>query len=154
MCRLVKRCNKPDRKEFLKVAKLTALGFLATGVIGFVVKVIFIPINQVSGQSWVGSGDGAQAASSSSQQLPAGLAALAAVDARAGVFASGTYLVKWGRRDHFKSSGGTLPLGAYTHRLGAVGVGAHCCGRGDKKLFRAWTGCNQSAGEGILEVGS
>jgi len=42
--RLVKRCNKPDRREFLKVARLTALGFLATGVIGFVVKVIFIPV--------------------------------------------------------------------------------------------------------------
>lgn len=43
--RLVKRCNKPDRKEFLKVARLTALGFLATGVIGFLVKVIFIPVS-------------------------------------------------------------------------------------------------------------
>ena len=47
-CRLVKRCNKPDRKEFLKVARLTAMGFLATGVIGFIVKVIFIPVNQAS----------------------------------------------------------------------------------------------------------
>lgn len=54
--RLVKRCNKPDAKEFAKVARLTALGFLATGVIGFIVKVIFIPINQII----VGSTNGSQ----------------------------------------------------------------------------------------------
>ncbi|KAL4429012.1 hypothetical protein ABPG77_006051 [Micractinium sp. CCAP 211/92] len=45
--RLVKRCQKPDRKEFTKVARLTAMGFLAVGLIGFLVKVIFIPINQI-----------------------------------------------------------------------------------------------------------
>ncbi len=37
------------QKEFTKVAKLTGIGFLAVGLIGFVVKVIFIPINQVRG---------------------------------------------------------------------------------------------------------
>lgn len=35
------------QKEFTKVARLTAMGFLAVGLIGFLVKVIFIPINQV-----------------------------------------------------------------------------------------------------------
>ncbi|KAI7835921.1 hypothetical protein COHA_010182 [Chlorella ohadii] len=45
--RLVKRCQKPDRKEFGKVARLTGVGFLAVGLIGFLVKVIFIPINQI-----------------------------------------------------------------------------------------------------------
>ncbi|PSC71896.1 transport Sec61 subunit gamma-1 [Micractinium conductrix] len=45
--RLVKRCQKPDRKEFGKVARLTAMGFVAVGLIGFLVKVIFIPINQI-----------------------------------------------------------------------------------------------------------
>jgi protein translocase SEC61 complex gamma subunit len=45
--RLVKRCQKPDKKEFLKVARLTAVGFLAVGFLGFFVKLIFIPINQV-----------------------------------------------------------------------------------------------------------
>lgn len=29
------------------MARLTAMGFLAVGLIGFLVKVIFIPINQV-----------------------------------------------------------------------------------------------------------
>ncbi|KAL6778814.1 SEC61G [Auxenochlorella protothecoides x Auxenochlorella symbiontica] len=45
--RLVKRCQKPDRSEFAKVARLTAMGFLATGLIGFFVKLVFIPINQI-----------------------------------------------------------------------------------------------------------
>lgn len=45
--RLLKRCEKPDRREFWKVARLTALGFLAVGLLGFFVKLIFIPINQV-----------------------------------------------------------------------------------------------------------
>ncbi|KAI8112091.1 hypothetical protein M9434_003415 [Picochlorum sp. BPE23] len=45
--RLVKRCEKPDKKEFLKVARLTAVGFLAVGFLGFFVKLIFIPINQI-----------------------------------------------------------------------------------------------------------
>ncbi|KAL2937866.1 Protein transport protein Sec61 subunit gamma-2, partial [Bienertia sinuspersici] len=40
--RLVKRCHKPDRKEFSKVAFRTAVGFM-----GFVVKLIFIPINNI-----------------------------------------------------------------------------------------------------------
>lgn len=39
------------QKEFTKVAKLTGIGFLAVGLIGFVVKVIFIPINQVTPRS-------------------------------------------------------------------------------------------------------
>lgn len=47
VCRLVKRCRKPDRKEFWTVAQKTAIGFLAVGLIGFFVKLIFIPINQV-----------------------------------------------------------------------------------------------------------
>ncbi|KAL2907088.1 Protein transport protein Sec61 subunit gamma-2 [Bienertia sinuspersici] len=37
--RLVKRCHKSDRKEFSKVAFRTA--------VGFVVKLIFIPINNI-----------------------------------------------------------------------------------------------------------
>lgn len=45
--RLVKRCEKPDRKEFIKVATKTATGFLIVGAIGFVVKLVFIPINQI-----------------------------------------------------------------------------------------------------------
>ncbi|KAK7372559.1 hypothetical protein VNO80_05942 [Phaseolus coccineus] len=51
--RLVKRCHKPDRKEFSKVAVRTAIGFVVMGFVGFFVKLIFIPINNII----VGSGD-------------------------------------------------------------------------------------------------
>ncbi|KAK9796282.1 hypothetical protein WJX73_003515 [Symbiochloris irregularis] len=45
--RLVKRCTKPDRREFSKICGRTALGFVVMGFIGFFVKLIFIPINQI-----------------------------------------------------------------------------------------------------------
>ncbi|KAF6261437.1 hypothetical protein OEZ86_001257 [Tetradesmus obliquus] len=45
--RLVKRCTKPDRKEFNKITSKTAIGFILMGFIGFFVKLIFIPINQI-----------------------------------------------------------------------------------------------------------
>ncbi|KAL8461324.1 hypothetical protein ACS0TY_032705 [Phlomoides rotata] len=44
--RLVKRCHKPDRKEFAKVATRTAIGFVVMGFVSFFVKLIFIPINK------------------------------------------------------------------------------------------------------------
>ena len=45
--RLVKRCTKPDRKEFQKIAIATAIGFAIMGFIGFFVKLIRIPINNI-----------------------------------------------------------------------------------------------------------
>jgi protein transport protein SEC61 subunit gamma-like protein len=45
--RLVKRCTKPDRKEFQKIAMATAVGFAIMGFIGFFVKLIHIPINNI-----------------------------------------------------------------------------------------------------------
>ncbi|KAK9812701.1 hypothetical protein WJX72_002296 [[Myrmecia] bisecta] len=45
--RLVKRCTKPDRREFNKIALRTGVGFIVMGFIGFFVKLIFIPINQI-----------------------------------------------------------------------------------------------------------
>lgn len=45
--RLVKRCTKPDRKEFRKIAIATAIGFAIMGFIGFFVKLIHIPINNI-----------------------------------------------------------------------------------------------------------
>ncbi|CAM9289132.1 unnamed protein product [Sphacelaria rigidula] len=44
---LIKRCTKPDRKEFMQVAKATTVGFLVMGFIGFFVKLIHIPINNI-----------------------------------------------------------------------------------------------------------
>ena len=45
--RLVKRCTKPDRKEFQKISVATAIGFAIMGFIGFFVKLIHIPINNI-----------------------------------------------------------------------------------------------------------
>ncbi|GFS41227.1 protein transport protein Sec61 subunit gamma [Trichonephila inaurata madagascariensis] len=41
------RCTKPDRKEFQKIAMATAIGFAIMGFIGFFVKLIHIPINNI-----------------------------------------------------------------------------------------------------------
>jgi len=50
--RLVKRCTKPDRKEFVKIAMATAIGFAIMGFIGFFVKLIHIPINNIIVGAW------------------------------------------------------------------------------------------------------
>lgn len=44
---LVKKCTKPDRKEFLGIARATGVGFLIMGFIGFFVKLVHIPINNI-----------------------------------------------------------------------------------------------------------
>jgi protein transport protein SEC61 subunit gamma-like protein len=40
-------CQKPDRKEFMTIAKQCSLGFLIMGTIGFVIKLIFLMINNI-----------------------------------------------------------------------------------------------------------
>jgi len=45
--RLMKKCTKPDRKEFTKIAVATVIGFAIMGFIGFFVKLIHIPINNI-----------------------------------------------------------------------------------------------------------
>jgi protein translocase SEC61 complex gamma subunit len=40
-------CKKPDAKEFSKIAFATTVGFLIMGFIGFFVKLIHIPINNI-----------------------------------------------------------------------------------------------------------
>ncbi|XP_040996014.1 protein transport protein Sec61 subunit gamma-like [Juglans microcarpa x Juglans regia] len=45
--RLIKRYDKPDHKEFTKVAFRTAIGFVVIGFVEFFVKLIFIPINNI-----------------------------------------------------------------------------------------------------------
>ncbi|CAK4072114.1 unnamed protein product [Aphanomyces euteiches] len=44
---LVKKCTKPDRKEFTRIAGATGIGFLMMGFIGFFVKLVHIPINNI-----------------------------------------------------------------------------------------------------------
>eukprot|EP00920_Eleutheroschizon_duboscqi_P029009 GHVT01070369.1.p2 GENE.GHVT01070369.1~~GHVT01070369.1.p2 ORF type:complete len:132 (-),score=17.66 GHVT01070369.1:1890-2285(-) len=45
--RLVRRCTKPDGKEFRKIVMACALGFFVMGLIGYFVKLMFIPINNI-----------------------------------------------------------------------------------------------------------
>ncbi|KAJ1462740.1 hypothetical protein M885DRAFT_505791 [Pelagophyceae sp. CCMP2097] len=44
---LVKKCTKPDRKEFTRIAWATSVGFVVIGFIGFFVKLVHIPINNI-----------------------------------------------------------------------------------------------------------
>jgi len=45
--RLVRRCTKPDAKEFKKIAVACSIGFAIMGFIGYAVKLVFIPINNI-----------------------------------------------------------------------------------------------------------
>jgi protein transport protein SEC61 subunit gamma-like protein len=44
---LLNRCTKPDRREFQRTALATAVGFAMMGFIGFFVKLVHIPINNI-----------------------------------------------------------------------------------------------------------
>jgi len=44
---LVKKCTKPDKKEFMAIFKATTIGFLIMGFVGFFVKLVHIPINNI-----------------------------------------------------------------------------------------------------------
>ena len=44
---LVKKCTKPDRKEVARIASATMIGFLIMGFVGFFVKLVHIPINNI-----------------------------------------------------------------------------------------------------------
>ncbi|KAF2220327.1 putative protein transport protein Sec61 subunit gamma [Elsinoe fawcettii] len=41
------RCTKPDKREFIKISQAVGVGFLVMGVIGYVVKLIHIPVNNI-----------------------------------------------------------------------------------------------------------
>ncbi|QDZ17563.1 Sec61-gamma subunit or ER translocon [Chloropicon primus] len=60
--RLIKRCTKPDAKEYKKICFQTIVGFSIMGFIGFFVKLIFIPINNII----MGSSAAAEAAAEAS----------------------------------------------------------------------------------------
>lgn len=44
---LVRKCQKPNYTEFTASAFATLIGFLIMGFLGFFIKLIFIPINNV-----------------------------------------------------------------------------------------------------------
>ncbi len=42
----VQKCQKPDKKEFIKISTSCAIGFAVMGIIGYLIKLLFIPINK------------------------------------------------------------------------------------------------------------
>ncbi|KWU47489.1 hypothetical protein RHOSPDRAFT_11363, partial [Rhodotorula sp. JG-1b] len=43
----ISRCTKPDKKEYLQICRAVAIGFAMMGGIGYLVKLIHIPINNI-----------------------------------------------------------------------------------------------------------
>ncbi|KAF2022171.1 protein translocase SEC6 [Aaosphaeria arxii CBS 175.79] len=43
----INRCQKPDKREFIKISQAVATGFIVMGVIGYIVKLIHIPVNNI-----------------------------------------------------------------------------------------------------------
>ncbi|KAF2007242.1 secE/sec61-gamma protein [Amniculicola lignicola CBS 123094] len=43
----INRCTKPDKREFIKISQAVGIGFLIMGVIGYVVKLVHIPVNNI-----------------------------------------------------------------------------------------------------------
>ncbi|KAG5354594.1 Protein transport protein [Yarrowia sp. B02] len=41
------KCTKPDRKEYTKIVRAVGVGFLVMGAIGYIVKLVHIPIRHV-----------------------------------------------------------------------------------------------------------
>lgn len=44
---LVQKCAKPNYSDFMSVGTATLAGFALMGVIGYAIKLVFIPINNV-----------------------------------------------------------------------------------------------------------
>lgn len=43
----IQNCSKPNRKEYIKISTSCAIGFAIMGIIGYLIKVLFIPINTI-----------------------------------------------------------------------------------------------------------
>ncbi|EIM23307.1 protein translocase SEC6 [Wallemia mellicola CBS 633.66] len=43
----MKRCTKPNKREYIQICKAVAIGFAIMGFIGYFVKLIHIPINNI-----------------------------------------------------------------------------------------------------------
>ncbi|KAF2747494.1 protein translocase SEC6 [Sporormia fimetaria CBS 119925] len=41
------RCTKPDKREFIKISQAVGVGFIIMGVIGYIVKLVHIPVNNI-----------------------------------------------------------------------------------------------------------
>ena len=41
------KCTRPDKAEFIKILQASGMGFLVMGFIGYIIKLVFIPINNI-----------------------------------------------------------------------------------------------------------
>ena len=41
------KCHKPDRAEYMKILQACTMGFFIMGLIGYMIKLVFIPINNI-----------------------------------------------------------------------------------------------------------
>ncbi|MDI1486941.1 MAG: hypothetical protein OHK93_006203 [Ramalina farinacea] len=41
------RCTKPDKREFIKISQAVGVGFVVMGAIGYLVKLVHIPVNNI-----------------------------------------------------------------------------------------------------------
>jgi len=41
------KCKKPNKAEYLKILYACCMGFIVMGFIGYMVKLVFIPINNI-----------------------------------------------------------------------------------------------------------
>jgi len=41
------RCTKPDKREFIKISQAVGFGFVIMGAIGYIIKLIHIPVNNI-----------------------------------------------------------------------------------------------------------
>ena len=48
------KCKKPDYTEYMKILQACIIGFLIMGAIGYFIKLVFIPINNII-LSWAGA---------------------------------------------------------------------------------------------------
>ena len=43
----IRNCSKPTQKEYIKISTSCALGFVIMGIIGYLVKLLFVPIHSI-----------------------------------------------------------------------------------------------------------
>ena len=41
------KCTRPDRQEYTKIVQASLMGFIVMGFIGYIIKLVFIPINNI-----------------------------------------------------------------------------------------------------------
>lgn len=45
--KFLNKCEKPNRKQYIRLAQSCAIGILIMGLIGYMIKLMFIPINTI-----------------------------------------------------------------------------------------------------------